>query len=585
MPILAPMSHAATEDPPARRRNILLAATTGAAILVGAGAQFGLSGHLRALVILVGMVALIIAATAASALRARRGGPEARGWKILSCSLLINGLIQATRIPAVLGHPLPPAASNASVLLQVLATLLQVGALLAWHLTPRTRFGRIRHGLDGLLFALAVFFILWGLVLGPAFLSNLFPLTDRMVWLGIFLVYDLLLGLTVYFGMEEPTRFRGPMGWLAAAFLLASLHNFIWLLNVLSGTPIFFHQPVGPLVFAVPLTVLAAALSPRLVDTRPSRPGRDQLIRVLPYVPVLGATSLGVWLLAIDGGPGHRLVLVWLALGLVVVLLLRQYVALRDFFSLSQHLETRVAERTLALEKAQALLLRTERMNSIATLGAGLAHDMNNLLGAIQNQAELVIMNLDEGKLPAQKDMERIKKATQLAATLSGRLMTLGRQDPKPSGALDLAEELKAIQPLLQALLRRDQTLRLDPNLGPVPFLGTRGMLEQILVNLVCNARDAMPSGGTITLRARPAQPDEKAAGPLLEIEDTGSGIPENLQDQIFQPFFTTKDSGAGTGLGLVSVKSLLEKMGGAISFVTEPGSGTIFKVRLPRLP
>lgn len=579
------MNHPGTEGPTTRRRNALLAAVTGAAILVGAGAQFGLSGRSRTLVILIGLVALILAAFAASALRARQPGSESLGWKILSCSLFINGLIQASRIPAILGHPLPTVARNASILLQVLGTFLLVGALLAWHLTPRSRFDKIRHGLDGLLFALAVFFILWGVVLGPAFLSDRFSLLDRMMWLGTFLVYDLLLGLTVYFGLEAPSRFRGPMGWLAASFLLASLHNFVWLLNVLSGATLFFHLPVGPLIYAIPLAQFAAALSPRPVDARASRPGRDHLVLVLPYLPVLGATSLGIWLLATGGGLGHRIVLVWLALGLVVVLLVRQYVALRDFFSLSRHLETRVAERTLALEKAQALLLRTERMNSIATLGAGMAHDMNNLLGAIQHRAELVIMNLDEGKLPARKDMERVKEAAHLAATLSSRLMALGRQDPEPPQAMDLALELEAIQPLLQALLHKDQTLQMATLSGPMPFRGTRGMLEQVLVNLISNARDAMPSGGTITLRAWPAPSGDMAAGPLLEIEDTGSGIPEDLQDQVFQPFFTTKASGAGTGLGLVSVKSLLEKAGGAISFVTVPGSGTLFKIRLPHLP
>jgi len=578
------MSHAPPEGPTARRWNTPLAVTTGAAILVGAMAQFGLAGQTRTLVILAGLVVLILVAAAASARRAGRSPAESTGWKILAFSLFINGLIQAARVPVILGHPLPAAAHNASIALQMLGTFLLVGALLAWHLAPRTRFHRIRHGLDGVLFALAVFFILWGLVLGPVFLGDRFPLIDRLMWLGTFLVYDLLLGLTVYFGMEEPSRFRGPMGWLAAAFLLASLHNFIWLLQVLSGAPIF-HLPVGPFIFAVPLAQLAAALSPHPVDTRIAHPGRGRLVPLLPYLPVFGATFLGVWLLATGGGLGHRFVLVWLALGLVVVLLVRQYFALRDFSSLSQHLETRVAERTLALEKAQAMLLRTERMNSIATLGAGLAHDMNNLLTAIRNRAELVIMHLDEGRLPDRQDLVRVKEATQLAAALSGRLMALGRQDPETPGSMDLVEELRAIQPLLQALLHRDQTLRLDPATGSLPFRGTRGMLEQILVNLICNARDAMPSGGTITLRARAARPQEAGEGPQLEVEDTGCGIPEDLQDQVFQPFFTTKDPGAGTGLGLVSTKSLLEKMGGAISFISVPGAGTLFRIRLPHLP
>jgi hypothetical protein len=285
--------------------------------------------------------------------------------------------------------------------------------------------------------------------------------------------------------------------------------------------------------------------------------------------------------LAFGSGEGHQPVLVWLALALVLVLLVRQYLALRDYSILSRTLEARVAERTQALEQAQALLLRTERMNSLATLGAGLAHDMNNMLSAIHSRAELVIMDLDEGRLPDRKDLLRVQEATQLAAALSGRLMALGRQEAEPPRLLDLGEELLAIQPLLQMLLPGSLTLRLDST-GPMPFLGTRGMLEQILVNLVGNARDAMPSGGVITLRGRAPGSEEGRVGPLLEIEDTGTGIPEELQSQVFQPFFTTKAPGIGTGLGLTSVKSLLEKAGGSIQFASRAGQGTTFQIRLP---
>ena len=307
------------------------------------------------------------------------------------------------------------------------------------------------------------------------------------------------------------------------------------------------------------------------------------MVQALPYFPVLGATTLGVWLLITGPGARHYSVLVWLALSLVIVLLVRQYLALKDFSALSRHLETRVAERTQALEQAQSLLLRTERMNTLATLGAGLAHDMNNLLAAIQGWSDLVLMDLDNGRVPARDDLIRVQEATQQAAALSSRLMTLGRQDSEPPKVMDLAQELPAIQPLLQALLPRNQTLRLDGVTGSIPFLGSRGMLEQILVNLVSNARDAMPSGGTITLRARPTLSGE--AGPFLEIEDTGNGIPKELQGQVFEPFFTTKASGLGTGLGLVSVKSSLEKVGGSIAFASQVGRGTVFQIRLPGLP
>ena len=553
-------------------------------MLVGLTARFVLVGDTANATLQLCLVCLILLALGACAQRARRSGPEALGWKLLACSLLINVLIQITRIPIFLNlHP-PKALEPISIALQILSSLLPAGTLLSWHLAPKARLDRIRHGLDGLLFALAVFFILWGLALGPVFASDRFPITDRFIWLGAFLVYDLLLGLSVFYGITEPARFRGPLGWLASAFLLASLHNFKWLMDVLLGRPVF-HFPAGGFVFLIPLAYLGAALSTRPVAASHDSDQQAPVVHLLPYLPVLGATVLGIWLLVTRSGSGHQLVLVWMALGLVVLLLTRQYLALKDFATLSQHLEARVAERTETLEKAQGILLRTERMNTMATLGAGLAHDMNNLLNAIQARAELVIMDLDDGKLPERTDMMRVQEATQHAATLSRRLMSLGRQTDEPPQIMDLGEELQAISPLLRVLLPKSQNLTVEAQPSSMPFLGTRGMVEQILVNLVSNARDAMPTGGTITIRARAARPEEGPAGPLLEIQDMGSGIPEHLHAQLFQPFFTTKSEGTGTGLGLVCVKTMLEEAGGSIRFSPAPGQGTLFQIRLPRVP
>jgi len=550
------------------------------ALAVGTFAQFGLSERHRDLLVILGMIALVSLGLFHAVQRARRSDPEAPGWKIMSLFLVVALLLQALRIPEHFQMDWPFLYGPLPFVLSLVGSSLQAFALSCWPLSPRTRFERLRYGLDGLMFAIAVFFVLWGLVLGPLFLSDRFPVAVRLVWMATFIVYDLLLGFTLYLGLADPARFRGPLGWLAAAFLLASLLNLYILLGKLSGSAKVPDLP-GGVTFLLPLAYLAAALSPRAVGSSPDSGEPPRMIHLLPYLPVLGAAILGMWLLAFGSGEGHHPVLVWLAMGLVLILLLRQYLALRDYSMLSRSLEARVSERTRALEQAQALLLRTERMNSLATLGAGLAHDMNNMLSAIQSRAELVIMDLDEGKLPNRKDMLRVQEATQLAAALSGRLMALGRQGAEPPGLLDLGEELRAIQPLLQVLLPRNLTLHLE-GAEPMPFLGTRGMLEQILVNLVGNARDAMPTGGTITLRGRAPRPGEGPLGPLLEVEDTGSGIPEDLQAQVFQPFFTTKAPGIGTGLGLASVKSLLEKAGGSIQFVSRAGHGTTFQIRLP---
>jgi signal transduction histidine kinase len=550
------------------------------ALLTGLLAQFGLAASPRSLVVKLGMALFTLLALLATARRARRPGPEALGWRLIAAFLLIVFIIQVLRIPASFGHPIPLAAGEGSIALQVLGSCLQVAALLLWPLAPSTRFERIRHGLDGLLFALAVFFVLWGLVLGPAFLSDRIPMLDRFIWLATFLIYDLLLGLTVYLGLSEPSRFRGPLGWLAGAFMVASLFNFYLLMRTLAGGAI--QPPPAGSTFAIPLAYLGAALSPRPVRSGGTAEAPSLHPHLLPYLPVLGATVLGIWLMISGTRTGSHLILIWLALALVLVVLVRQYLALRDYFTLSRHLETRVAERTAALEKAQALLMRTERMTTLATLGAGIAHDVNNLLVAIQGRVELVMMDLDEGKLPDRVEMTRVQEAAQNVASLSARLMTLGRREAGPACLLDLGDELRSIQPLLQVLLPKNQTLCLLELPGPMPFMGSRGVLEQVLVNLVSNARDAMATGGTITLRGRAPLPEDVGEGPLLEIEDTGCGIPEELRGQVFQPFFTTKASGMGTGLGLVSVKTLLENMGGSIGFVSQVGRGTVFQVRLP---
>ena len=162
-------------------RSLLTVAAT-LAFALGMLVHFGLSGSTRGLAIMVGVALLTLSAFLASIWRAARGGPEATGWKLLSTSLGIAVVTQAARVLTAMGVPLPDAFNGASLFLPFLGTCLQIGALFFWNLAPRNHFDRIRHGLDGLLFALAVFFILWALVLGPVFLSDHFPLVSRLTW-------------------------------------------------------------------------------------------------------------------------------------------------------------------------------------------------------------------------------------------------------------------------------------------------------------------------------------------------------------------------------------------------------------------
>jgi signal transduction histidine kinase len=185
------------------------------------------------------------------------------------------------------------------------------------------------------------------------------------------------------------------------------------------------------------------------------------------------------------------------------------------------------------------------------------------------------------GQLPAAKDFEAMRRATSQASDLVNKLMAFGRRgDPQPR-RFDLRELIQGMGKLLEKLAT--PSVRISLELGPDPLLLVMDpiQIEQVLVNLVANARDAMPKGGTLSVRARRCLgPDGSLAE--LSIVDTGIGIPEENLDRLFDAFFTTKQPGKGTGLGLASVKAIVEECGATISVTSQPGRGTTFTLRLP---
>ena len=270
-------------------------------------------------------------------------------------------------------------------------------------------------------------------------------------------------------------------------------------------------------------------------------------------------------------------------LGMVVLLLLRQLQAIRDLQAARRTLEERVQQRTQALEQAQDTLLRTERMNTLALMGAGLAHDLNNLLSAIKGSADLAAMNIEEGRLPAEADFTRISKAADHAALLTRRLMGFVRREPEDLGALDLGQEVRELETTLRLLLPRTVALSLESlEREPLRVKSSKLRVEQMLVNLVANAGDAMPGGGTLRVRTglTATQPVEVS----LEVIDTGTGMSPETLERIFEPFFTTKAPGKGTGLGLPSLKAMVVQDGGRIEVSSQPGVGTWFRILLPRV-
>jgi two-component system cell cycle sensor histidine kinase/response regulator CckA len=242
-------------------------------------------------------------------------------------------------------------------------------------------------------------------------------------------------------------------------------------------------------------------------------------------------------------------------------------------------------------ERLQERLQQASKMESIGRLAGGVAHDFNNLLTAVLGNLDLAEERLGKSN-PARDFLEDIRKAGESAAALTRQLLAFSRSQIAQPRVLDLNQLILSRQRLLTRLLGETVNLRISlaPQLGALH--ADPGLLEQVIVNLAVNARDAMPNGGTLLIETAEAQLQGSADSPgtapghyvLLTVSDTGSGMSDEVKRHLFEPFFTTKPKGRGTGLGLATTYGAVKQSEGQIEVSSEPGKGTCFKIYFPRV-
>jgi signal transduction histidine kinase len=382
-------------------------------------------------------------------------------------------------------------------------------------------------------------------------LAGIYPLRAAAVGLGI----PLLLSITVWASRAGVT---GPT-WTAAA--AAGVPAIALVTDWLSGRTgcIGFH-----VFWAMPLLLVLIAPYSLLVTLAGSA------------VSAAG----GVAIMILDGLPAAK-VAQWsvLAAGACVLAVARVRLSRLDLQVLRE--EERAAE---------AGLLEARKLESVGRLAGGVAHDFNNLLTVILSCAATLEEDLATGRACAPEDAESIRVAGERARDLVQRLLAFGRQQLLSPQRIDLNDVLHGAEPLLRRVLGSRVRLELALADGLWPVRCDRASLERAVLNLVVNARDAMPEGGDLRIAtenvARPPADRGKGGAETwvcVRVEDTGTGLSPEVRDHLFEPFFTTKGQGKGTGLGLASVHGNVTQAGGRIEVASEPGRGTRFDILLPR--
>jgi two-component system, cell cycle sensor histidine kinase and response regulator CckA len=252
----------------------------------------------------------------------------------------------------------------------------------------------------------------------------------------------------------------------------------------------------------------------------------------------------------------------------------------------------RLHEAEQALRQSEEKLRQSQKIEAVGRLAGGIAHDFNNLLTAILTTVQLALSDLAEDH-PLRGDLDDIRGAAEKAASLTRQLLAFSRRQVLRPRVLDLGDAVTDMQKMLGRLIGEDIRVVAETGAG-CTVCADPGQIEQVILNLALNARDAMPRGGTLSLRTRAVEltqedglrmfgcPIQRGGYVQLRVEDTGEGMDAHTMERIFEPFFTTKELGKGTGLGLATVYGIVKQSGGYIQATSTVGQGSTFEVYLP---
>ncbi|MFO0696009.1 MAG: ATP-binding protein [Polyangiales bacterium] len=396
------------------------------------------------------------------------------------------------------------------------------------------------------------------------------------------------VSLSLLYFVDAYSGGRGPrmgrfVAWIGPALgLVALVERRGWLVTDIPSTkeldvPILGHvvyhevEP-GPLVLAISTIVPYLAVHLAIVGVRMWRAGGDVRDRA---VNLLAGAGLFVFGLANDAlgtfGVIHSIYLIEYAWTGMIVLMGQSM--------MSDVLEAAAAKQALA--ESRERLAHAERLESVGKLAGGVAHDLNNMLTPVLAYAQLTRRKLPE-TAREREYVDHIIASAERAAALTQQLLAFGRRQVLEVRPIDLASSLRELDPLLRRLLPETVAFHLVVPERLPAIEADVAQLDQVWMNLVANARDAMPTGGTLELEVREKVASTGERSIVATLEDTGTGMEKAVLDRIFEPFYTTKPKGKGTGLGLATVHGIVKQHGGRIEVESTPGHGTTFRITLP---